>query len=83
MTKKEAQKLYEDRSWILRNMSVHKNCVIPNEMMECEDKDKYIKALELLCGRAIRIDTVYTVDYTFGNRMEVIKNKPTYIAEFD
>ena len=83
MTYKEAEKLYKNREWILRNMKLYKNCVIPNEMMEGGKKDEYIQALELLTDRSIRIDTVYSVDYTVSQRKIVEKDSPTYIAEFN
>lgn len=83
MTRKEAEKIYKNNEWILRNMNLYKNCVIPNEIMEGEKRDAFIQALEVLTGRAIKIDTVYSVDYTVSQRMIVQKDSPTYIAEFD
>ena len=46
MTKKEAEKLYKNNEWILRNMNLYKNCVIPNEIMEGEKRMHLSKHLK-------------------------------------
>lgn len=83
VNKKAAEKFLGSKNmWIIHNLLKFKNCVVPAELVEDDKKEEFIHALNVLTGRDIRIDTTYAVD-TLGPSQNVIKNTPTYIAEFD